>query len=79
MFANEHPEIAKLCLQNDLHLLKAKVRHLGTDINYIVLENLYQHLHEHVDFQFHTSVESIQKKRKAFLSQARKGNTLRSK
>ncbi len=29
-----------LCIQNDLHLLDASVRHLGTDINYIVLENL---------------------------------------
>ncbi|WP_281522151.1 NAD(P)/FAD-dependent oxidoreductase [Dubosiella newyorkensis] len=73
MFANEHPEIAKLCLQNDLHLLKAKVRHLGTDINYIVLENLYQHLHEHVDFQFHTSVESIQKEAEGFLITSSKG------
>ena len=26
-----------VCIQNDLHLLDASVRHLGTDINYIVL------------------------------------------
>ena len=31
----------RLCLQNNLHLLDASVRHLGTDINYKVLENLY--------------------------------------
>ena len=30
-----------LCNQNDLHQLDASVRHLGTDINYVVLENLY--------------------------------------
>mgnify|MGYP000832175044 CR=1 FL=1 len=30
----------RLCLQNNLHLLDASVRHLGTDINYKVLENL---------------------------------------
>ena len=29
------------CMQNGLHLLDASVRHLGTDINYIVLEHLY--------------------------------------
>ncbi|MBR6518668.1 MAG: helix-turn-helix domain-containing protein, partial [Oscillospiraceae bacterium] len=29
-----------LCIQNDLHLLDASVRHLGTDINYVVLENI---------------------------------------
>ena len=31
----------KICMQNKLQLLDAEVRHLGTDKNYIVLENLY--------------------------------------
>ncbi len=48
-----------VCIQNDLHLLDASVRHLGTDINYIVLENLYKHLKERVDFFFDTPVETI--------------------
>jgi len=49
-----------LCIQNDLHLLDASVRHLGTDINYIVLENLYSYLKDKVDFFFDTPVESIE-------------------
>ena len=49
----------KVCMQNDLHLLDASVRHLGTDINYIVLENLYGYLKEKVDFYFDTPVESV--------------------
>ena len=48
-----------LCIQNDLHLLDASVRHLGTDINYVVLENLYTHLKDQVDFFFDTPVESV--------------------
>ena len=48
-----------LCIQHDLHLLDASVRHLGTDINYIVLENLYAYLKERVDFFFDTHVETI--------------------
>ena len=32
--------IKKLCLENDLHLLDASVRHLGTDKNLVVLEHL---------------------------------------
>ena len=40
------------CMQNGLHLLDASVRHLGTDINYIVLEHLYDHLKEKIDFHF---------------------------
>ena len=48
-----------LCVQNDLHLLDASVRHLGTDINYIVLENLYAYLKDKVEFFFDTPVRSI--------------------
>ena len=48
-----------LCIQHDLHLLDASVRHLGTDINYIVLENLYAYLKDRVDFFFDTPVESV--------------------
>lgn len=33
-----------VCIQNDLHLLDASVRHLGTDINYEVLQNIYEEL-----------------------------------
>lgn len=35
------------------------MRHLGTDINYIVLENLYAHLKAKVDFFFDTPVNSV--------------------
>ena len=48
-----------LCIQHDLHLLDASVRHLGTDINYVVLENLYSYLKDKVDFFFNTPVESV--------------------
>ena len=48
-----------LCIQNDLHLLDASVRHLGTDINYVVLENLYAYLRDKVDFFFDTPVEAV--------------------
>ena len=49
-----------VCIQNDLHLLDASVRHLGTDINYVVLENLYNFLQDKVDFHFDTPVESVE-------------------
>ena len=48
-----------LCIQNDLHLLDASVRHLGTDINYIVLENIYNYLRDRVEFYFDTPVLSV--------------------
>ena len=49
----------KLCMENDLHLLDASVRHLGTDINYVVLENLYNYLKSRVDFFFDTHVTGV--------------------
>lgn len=51
----------KECIQNDLHLLEASVRHLGTDINYIVLENIYDYLKDKVTFYFDTPVQHIEK------------------
>ena len=47
------------CIQHDLHLLDASVRHLGTDINYVVLENMYNYLKEKIDFFFDTPVLSV--------------------
>ena len=49
-----------LCIQHDLHLLDASVRHLGTDINYVVLENLYAYLKDKVTFFFDTPVQTVQ-------------------
>ncbi|MCQ2420727.1 MAG: FAD-dependent oxidoreductase, partial [Clostridia bacterium] len=49
------------CLRNNLHLLDASVRHLGTDINYEVLSNLYAFLEKKVDFFFRTPVSDVEK------------------
>ncbi|MBQ8579857.1 MAG: FAD-dependent oxidoreductase, partial [Oscillospiraceae bacterium] len=60
LYSTTGTKFKKLCMQNDLHLLDASVRHLGTDINYVVLENLYNHLKEKVDFFFDSPVDSIE-------------------
>lgn len=60
LFSTAGTKFKKLCMQNRLKLLDASVRHLGTDINYVVLENLYAKLKEEVDFQFDTAVEKIE-------------------
>ena len=61
LFSTGSTHIKKLCLENDLHLLDASVRHLGTDINYVVLENLYNRLKQHCDLFFDTPVRSVEK------------------
>lgn len=50
-----------VCIQHDLHLLDASVRHLGTDINYVVLENLYNYLKTQVEFFFDTPVSTVER------------------
>ena len=59
LYSTAGTNIKKLCLQNDLHLLNASVRHLGTDINYVVLSNMYDELKDKVDFIFDTPVKAV--------------------
>lgn len=67
LYSTGNTKIKKLCMQNDLHLLDASVRHLGTDINYIVLDNLYQELKDKVDFHFNTKIEKVEKNEEGYL------------
>lgn len=60
MYSTAGTSFKKKCIQNKLTLLDASVRHLGTDINYVVLENLYAYLSDKVDFYFNTAVEKIE-------------------
>ncbi len=59
LYSTAGTKIKTMCVQHDLHLLDASVRHLGTDINYIVLENLYNVLKERVDFFFDAPVDTV--------------------
>ena len=61
LYSTAGTHFKKLCLQNNLNLLDASVRHLGTDINYIVLENLYAELKNQVEFYFDTPVLSVER------------------
>ena len=59
LYSTAGTKFKKICIQNNLHLLNASVRHLGTDVNYVVLENLYAALKDQVDFFFDTPVERV--------------------
>lgn len=60
MFSTSGSSFKRLCMQNKLKLLDASVRHLGTDINYVVLENLYNELKDKVEFLFMTPVSKLE-------------------
>ena len=61
MYSTAGSSFKKLCMQNKLTLLDASVRHLGTDINYVVLKNLYDELKDQVEFFFDTTVTTVKK------------------
>ena len=61
LYSTANTAFKTVCLRNNLHLLDASVRHLGTDINFEVLTNLYHDLKDRVDFHFHTPVERVAK------------------
>lgn len=63
----------KLCIQNQLNLLDASVRHLGTDINYVVLENIYNELKDKVEWHFNTHIDSVEKLSEGFKVECKKG------
>lgn len=44
LYSTADTPLKKIAMQHGLNLLDAKVRHLGTDVNYIVLQNMYEHL-----------------------------------
>ena len=66
LYSTAGSSIKKTCMQNGLHLLNASVRHLGTDINYIVLQNLYDHMKDKVEWYFDCPVERVEKTEEGF-------------
>ncbi len=69
LYSTANTGIKKMCLQNGLHLLDAEVRHLGTDINYIVLENLYEYLKSRVEFHFSSPVSTVHKTENGYIAE----------
>ena len=60
LYSTAGSDIKRLCMQNKLKLLDASVRHLGTDINFIVLQNLYNEMKDSIDFHFLEPVKKIE-------------------
>ncbi len=61
MYSTAGTSLKKICMQNKLTLLEASVRHLGTDVNYVVLENIYEELKDKVEFFFESAVQKVEK------------------
>lgn len=62
VFSTETPEARAIevqALHHDLHLLGARCKHLGTENNLKILQCIYEHMKDHVEFRFHAPVRTI--------------------
>jgi len=58
-YTEEAIKIKKLALANDLHLLQAKVKHLGTENNFNILKSMYEYLEKYLTISCNTEVTEI--------------------
>ena len=67
-FSTKNCTIGAKALGYDLHLLNAKVRHLGTENNLIIMENIYKHLLENgIEIRCNSHVEKILREGEKFV------------
>lgn len=76
MYSTANTHLKKTCLQNKLNLLDARVRHLGTDKNYVVLQNLSEKLKDRVEMYFDTPVIDIKQEGENYRVIAKNGEFL---
>ena len=73
LYSTANTELKTQALRHDLHLLDAKVRHLGTDRNVKILGNIYDYTKEKIEFRFRTAVETVDKTEGGFIVRTSKG------
>ncbi|MDR0357803.1 MAG: NAD(P)/FAD-dependent oxidoreductase [Clostridiales Family XIII bacterium] len=56
LYSTAGSDLKTVALQHDLHLLDAKVRHLGTDRNVKILGRIYDYTKDRIDMLFETTV-----------------------
>lgn len=72
--SEEARKLEKKALENDLHLLQAKVKHLGTENNLRILKNIYEYMKSKVTFRFGTAVNTIKVLSDGYLLDTTAGN-----
>jgi len=59
LYSTDTSNLKTEALKNDLHLLDAKVRHLGTDRNGKILQNIFDFTEKKVDIKFNTALTDL--------------------
>lgn len=66
-------DLKRIALRHDLHLLDAKVRHLGTDRNLVIAGNMYEYIKDKMEIMFLTEVKDLVKEGDLFKVDTTKG------
>lgn len=61
LYSTGSTDLKTTALRNNLHLLDAKVRHLGTDRNVRILGKIFDYTKERIDTMFHTTISKVEK------------------
>ncbi len=61
LYSTGNSDLKTKCLQHDLHLLSAKVRHLGTDRNVRILGKIYDFIKDSIDMKFYTTIDEVER------------------
>lgn len=75
-FTTKNSCIARDALACDLHLLEAKVRHLGTENNLDILKHMYEFLKNKITMTFNQSVTRISREKENFFLEINTGKTI---
>lgn len=67
LYSTGNSDLKRQCLQYDLHLLDAKVRHLGTDRNVKILGQIYDYISKKIDIKQRTAADTVEKKDGRFI------------
>lgn len=59
LYSTASTDLKTQALRHNLHLLDAKVRHLGTDRNIQILGRMFDYTKSHVEMMFRTAVETV--------------------
>lgn len=68
LYSTDNTPLRKKCMQNKLTLLSASVRHLGTDLNYRALSNLYSQMKNKISFFFDTEILDLRKEDEMYVA-----------
>lgn len=74
LYSTANSDLKTVALRSNLHLLDAKVRHLGTDRNVKILGRMFDYIKNNIDTLFETTISDIEKTKDGFLVQTDNGD-----